>query len=170
MRAKTWIGGHLLFWLIIAFTVVSDQLAKYAVRSRIALGETVPLGDLWISLTHYENSGAARSSFQGYARLFGIIGVIIVAAVLYARYKGYFRGKRLDIGLAFFVGGASGNAIDRLMWGKVTDFLVFRSGHGVLNLADLFINAGVLFILLDTVISYAYSALAAVRPDRWKSK
>jgi signal peptidase II len=50
------------------------------------------------------------------------------------------------------VGGAAGNAIDRLFFNKVTDFIEFCAGHGILNLADLAINVGVIIIIVDILI------------------
>ncbi len=90
-----------------------------------------------ISFTHYQNSGAAGSSLQGWARYLGILAVMIVAVILYYRKKGSIQGFFKECGAAFFVGGAIGNGIERLLFGKVTDFIVFRSGNGVMNLADL---------------------------------
>lgn len=58
----------------------------------------------------------------------------------------------METGTALLVGGAVGNAIDRILFNKVTDFVAFQHGHGILNLADIAINVGVLLILADTFI------------------
>ncbi|MNP54176.1 lipoprotein signal peptidase [compost metagenome] len=50
------------------------------------------------------------------------------------------------------VGGALGNAIDRFVFAKVTDFLVFPSGRGILNLADVAINIGVILLVIGMLI------------------
>jgi signal peptidase II len=140
------------FYLIIVVVMFLDQASKYLVRTHLNLGDSVLIWQPLVTFTYYENSGAAGSSFQGYARLFVVVAVVMIAAVFYYRSKGQLRGRVMAIGTAFLIGGAAGNAIDRLLFNKVTDFIEFRSGHGVLNLADLAINVGVLFIILDIMI------------------
>ncbi|MFC5650966.1 signal peptidase II [Paenibacillus solisilvae] len=144
--------GIKMFYAIAILVALIDQISKYLIRSYLHIGETA---SLWgIELTHYENSGMARSLFQGYARLFGIAAVIFVAAVLYYRRTGQLKGLILNCSLGFLVGGAVGNAIDRLLFGQVTDFLVSRSGKGILNFADHAIEAGVLLLILHGVIQF----------------
>ncbi|MGG1553624.1 signal peptidase II [Paenibacillus ferrarius] len=142
----------MLFYLISLIVVFIDQLTKIIVRLHVEMDETLTF---WGQpITHIENSGMAGSSFQGYARLFGIVAVVFVAIVLYYRRKGSVRGKLNDISLAFLVGGAAGNGIDRLLFGQVTDFLVSRSGKGVLNMADHAIELGILLFVLNAVVQY----------------
>ncbi|RTE08473.1 signal peptidase II [Paenibacillus whitsoniae] len=142
----------MLFYLISLIVVFIDQLTKIIVRLHVEMDETLTF---WGQpITHIENSGMAGSSFQGYARLFGIVAVVFVAIVLYYRRKGSIRGKLNDISLAFLVGGAAGNGIDRLLFGQVTDFLVSRSGKGVLNMADHAIELGILLFVLNAVVQY----------------
>jgi signal peptidase II len=140
----------MLFYLVAIVVVAIDQLSKILVRYYLAVG-----GDamFWgIHMSHYENSGMARSLFQGYGQVFAIFAVIFVAGVLYYRSKGRLNGLINDVGYGFLVGGAVGNAIDRILFGKVTDFLVSFSGRGILNLADHAINIGILFIIIGGII------------------
>jgi signal peptidase II len=142
----------MLFYLIIVMVTFLDQASKYLIRAHLNLGDAVPIWHHAVTLTYYQNSGAAGSSFQGYARLFVVVAVVMIAMVFYYRSKGQLRGRIMELGTAFLIGGAVGNAIDRLLFNKVTDFIEFRSGHGILNLADLAINVGVIFIIVDIVI------------------
>ncbi|MBD0383645.1 signal peptidase II [Paenibacillus sedimenti] len=143
----------MLFYLIIVIVTAADQLSKYAIRSMLQVGESMPFYRDFLTFTHYQNTGAAGSSFPGSARYLGVLAVIFIIVVLYYRQKGKIQGFLKESGAAFFVGGAVGNGVDRLLYGKVTDFLVFRSGNGVLNLADLAINLGVLLIVADLLVS-----------------
>jgi signal peptidase II len=142
----------MFFYLIIVVVTFLDQASKYLVRTHLKLSDSVPIWYHAITLTFYENSGAAGSSFQGYARLFVVVAVVMIAMVFYYRSKGQLRGRIMEIGTAFLIGGAAGNAIDRLLFNKVTDFIEFRTGHGILNLADLAINVGVIIIIIDIMI------------------
>lgn len=144
----------MLFYLIIFVVTAVDQITKVWIRSILKVGETMPFYKDIISFSHYQNSGAAGSTLQGSARYLGILAVVIIAVILYYRKKGNIQGFFKECGAALFVGGAIGNGIERLLFGKVTDFIVFRSGNGVMNLADLAINLGVVFFILDMFLSY----------------
>jgi signal peptidase II len=139
----------MIFYLIAIVVVVVDQISKYLIRSYVNLNESF---SWWgVQLTHYENSGMAGSMFQGYSRLFGVIAVLFIMGVLYYRKTGGVKGWAIDISFGCLVGGAAGNGIDRLVFGHVTDFLVSRSGHGVLNMADHAIEVGILIFLVIVV-------------------
>lgn len=143
----------MLFYLISIGVILADQAAKWAVRSNMGLGETIPVWSGHLQFTYYENSGAAFSSFQGYGKYFAIVAVFFVVAVFYYRRKGELRGPVLEVASGFLVGGAIGNAIDRVIYHQVTDFLVFGSSGGILNLADLAINAGGVLIVVHLLTS-----------------
>ncbi|KWX81063.1 signal peptidase II [Paenibacillus riograndensis] len=138
----------MLFYVITILVIIADQAAKWGVRSNMQLGETVQVWSGHLQFTYYENSGAAFSSFQGYGKYFAIIAVLFVAGIFYYRRKGELRGPILEAATGFLVGGAIGNAIDRVIYHQVTDFLVFGSRGGILNLADLAINAGGLLVVV----------------------
>jgi signal peptidase II len=65
------------------------------------------------------------------------------------------RRAPLTIGLGLVIGGALGNLIDRLVYGKVADFFHFY-GHGydwyVFNVADAAITFGVIALLYDALL------------------
>lgn len=147
----------MLFYLIAILVVFIDQLTKIFIRINVKIDEAF---SLWgIQMTHIENSGMAGGLFQGYARLFGVLAVLFVAYVIYSRKAGTFKGRLVDIGLAFLVGGAAGNGIDRLLFGQVTDFLVSRSGNGVLNMADHAIEIGAGLLLVGLVLHFLKSRI-----------
>lgn len=50
--------------------------------------------------------------------------------------NGYINGKLLETGITFYVGGAIGNSIDRVLFNQVTDFIDFSFRQGIPNLAD----------------------------------
>ncbi len=56
-------------------------------------------------------------------------------------------------GLALILGGALGNLIDRLMLGKVVDFLLFHYAewaYPAFNVADSAITVGAALLILDS--------------------
>ena len=68
-----------------------------------------------------------------------------------------WRAERLSLslGLGLVIGGALGNLIDRLVYGKVADFFHFYV-HGydwyVFNVADAAITFGVIALLYDALL------------------
>ncbi|MBY0217556.1 signal peptidase II [Paenibacillus illinoisensis] len=142
----------MLFYFIALLVTLVDQGTKLAVRMYMEVGDMMRLGDSGMQLQHYENSGMAGSMFQGNARLFGVVAILFIAGILYYRRKGEIRGFWMQAGAGFMVGGALGNAIDRFVFAKVTDFLVFPSGRGILNLADVAINIGVILLVIGMII------------------
>jgi signal peptidase II len=142
----------MLFYLISIVVLILDQAAKWIVRTHMELGEMIPFWSPHLRFVYYENSGAAFSSFQGYGPYFAIIAVVFVGAVFYYRRQGKLSGPLLGAASGFLVGGALGNAIDRVIYHQVTDFLVFGNRGGILNLADLAINAGGLLIVVHLLV------------------
>lgn len=61
----------------------------------------------------------------------------------------------LSVGLGLVIGGALGNLVDRLIYGKVADFFHFYAFHYdwyVFNLADCAITFGVAALLYDALL------------------
>ena len=80
-----------------------------------------------------------------------IAAMVVIGAMLW-------KAERLDRktmwGCALILGGAAGNLLDRLLWGQVTDFLLFHVGEyqwPTFNVADSAIVIGSGLLLLDLV-------------------
>jgi signal peptidase II len=119
--------------LIAALVLVLDRFTKWLVIARIPLYHEVDVIPGLFRLTHLENTGAAFSLFAdspgpwaGRALLlFSLTAVCVITFFLWKL------GDTLDfstICLAFFLGGTLGNLWDRLLHGRVTDFLDFYVG------------------------------------------
>ena len=83
--------------------------------------------------------------------MFGIIAFVVSIWILnYLLNKSY--SVISGIGLSFVLGGALGNLIDRIIHGKVTDFIdwYYKSHHWpAFNIADSFILSGVILLIID---------------------
>lgn len=85
-----------------------------------------------------------------------------VAIVLLAIWMARSQTRLAVIGLGLIIGGAIGNAIDRIAYGAVVDFALFHIAVAgktyswyVFNLADAAIVAGVAALLYDSLIAPA---------------
>ena len=74
----------------------------------------------------------------------------------------------LAIALGMVIGGALGNAIDRVMYGAVADFLDFHAYDyhwPAFNVADMAIFVGVVMLLFDALIEKRRNNRLDAEPD-----
>ncbi len=143
-----------------AIALVADQAAKLwllhgfdiARRGTVAI---TPFFDLVLAW----NTGISYGWFQnespmGQAALIALkAAAVVVMAIWMARSQTW----TATVALGLIIGGAIGNAIDRLAYGAVVDFALFHVQIGektyhwyVFNLADVAIVAGVAGLLYDS--------------------
>ena len=141
----------MLYIGIIFLLVFLDQISKYEIDTWLVEGETFPILGEFFHLTYVKNRGIAFGMFQGKLDIISIATVIAIVAIVYYLYKGRNKMPLLEkIGFTFVLAGAIGNMIDRIWRGFVIDMIDFRGIWSfVFNLADVWINIGVVLILLD---------------------
>lgn len=151
-------GAYVRLGLTAALAVfVADQLLKVFVlhgldllsRERIVVA---PFFDLVLTY----NRGISYGLFQQDGELgrWFLTAVKVVAAVLFTVWMARAQSRLVAISLGFLIGGALGNALDRVVYGAVVDFVslhAFGWRWYVFNLADAAIVAGVVGLLYDAV-------------------
>ena len=159
------------FFLIAVSVVLLDRLTKWAVASYIPLHESLTVIPGCFHLTHVENRGAAFGLFADstfpwkIAALvgFSLIALIIVSVLL---WKNSHIMNTTNIGLSLILGGAAGNLWDRVVDGRVVDFLHFDidgDSWPDFNVADSAIVIGA--ILLVSEILFAKSSHETVKDN-----
>jgi signal peptidase II len=145
-----------LFWSWLSVLVILlDQITKHAVVWTFAEREVLPISPFF-NLTLVYNPGAAWSFLAdagGWQRWF-FVGVAVVASVVLI---GWLRSLRrtercISVALALILGGALGNLYDRIVLGKVVDFLDFYWGSAhfpAFNVADSAITVGAAMMIID---------------------
>jgi signal peptidase II len=143
------------YLLLISGAILAlDLLTKSLVKQRIPLYGDVDIIPGLFRLTHLENTGAAFSLFADSAspwvgRMLVLFSLAALAVISYLLWQ---RGATIDlasIALALFLAGTLGNLCDRLVRGKVTDFLDFYIGSHhwpPFNVADSAIVLGALLL------------------------
>jgi signal peptidase II len=152
--------------LVIVLTIAADQISKVIIRNNITLrstinpGERIPIiGDYFI-LMNVENTGAflgMGSELNETLRiiLLLILPVVVLGLVLRHIIKDTSLDKWSLFAFASIIGGGIANVFDRIVFGKVTDFLfidlggVFRTG--IFNLADLSVTTGMIILLFKSL-------------------
>jgi signal peptidase II len=148
-------GGSMLPWLgIAAIVILIDQLTKITIAKLFAAGGEKVITSFFNLVLAY-NKGAAfgfLNNQPGWQRyFFTAVALIAVGAILYMLKK--HSGQRLFCwALALIMGGAIGNAIDRLLYGHVIDFLDFHLAgqhFPAFNIADSAIFLGAVLFIYD---------------------
>jgi signal peptidase II len=140
MRRARW-----RFFAIAGVIVLFDQLSKAAVRGWLVRGESWPADAPLLGVyrfTHVHNTGMAFGLGQGRSAVFLVVAVLVVVLLSVWQWRLPAAERWLRIALAMQVGGAVGNAIDRVHQGHVTDFFDFLV-FPVFNIADSAISIGV---------------------------
>jgi signal peptidase II len=137
-------------WLV--FIIIADQVTKFIVDQSMPLHHSIPVIDNLFSLTYIRNTGAAFGILSGSAASFRLpflvlFSILAIGFVVMMLRRLPDRETGLITALAFILGGAIGNLIDRVAYGEVIDFLdvYWSTFHWpAFNLADSFITVGVL--------------------------
>lgn len=129
----------------IAVTIL-DQVVKWFVQGHMELGESIPLISHVFHLTYIMNPGAAFGILEYQHTFFLGIVVILFAAYLIMRRRIPKNPVYFPIGIGMVLGGALGNAIDRVRYQGVVDFFDFRVWP-IFNVADIAICMGMALIL-----------------------
>ena len=152
MSLESKIKDYALLFGVAGVSVAFDQWTKWWVRENIAFGgEWLPDWLTWLSpyarLVHWYNSGAAFGMFQNGNLVFTILAFIVIGAIIYYFPHAEPDDWALKLAMGLQLGGAMGNLIDRLLMGKVTDFISVGA-FPVFNIADASISVGVAILLL----------------------
>ena len=146
----------LFLFAVILLVLAADQTSKRLIVDNLRLGESrqpLPFLSPFFQITRSQNTGAAFGFLPQVGDLFLIIAVIVVLAMLYyyPRIAADARLSRIASGL--ICGGALGNALDRLTYAHVVDFIHYQIPgviSNVSNLADHAIVLGVILIFIES--------------------
>jgi lipoprotein signal peptidase len=132
-----------------------DQASKFAVVH--GFGAAPPKSTYLLpilDLALHWNNGISFSLFRQNTTL-GVgllLGFAVAASVVLGVWLWRARSPLAGVGLGAIIGGALGNASDRLSYGAVVDFLdlhAFGRHFFVFNVADAAISLGVALLLID---------------------
>jgi signal peptidase II len=137
------------FWLAAIIGLMADQVTKYWTVQAMTLNQTIPLWEGVFHLTYVTNTGAAFSLFTGGSWWLRWLSLIVSVGLMGMALFGPELNRWEQFGWGFVLSGAMGNGIDRFATGEVVDFLDFRLiRFPVFNLADVFINIGIVCLLI----------------------
>ncbi len=161
-----------VFATLAGVVVVADQVSKSWVESSFGLAWTEApvagwdaptpiLGDL-VRIAKSYNYGGIFGLFGASAPILAVASLAVIALIVVYQYRAGRSGPGLlTLALGLLLGGAMGNLIDRLRFGRVIDFVDTGIGSFrfyTFNVADSAISVSVALLLLLSVLG-----------DRWRS-
>ena len=171
---------YLIFILIIVLGVGLDQYTKHLANIHLGTycnpeypdfdyqkqGECNWDPDAFFSWTHIYNDGAFLSMGSTWDPTLHLILLTVVPGLLLLGVLVYFlsndKVRTLEsVVFALIAAGGLGNIIDRVMAGKVVDFMHMHfgfAGTGIFNVADLYITFGVGIYLIVAAKAYIKGA------------
>lgn len=144
----------IVYWIVIILLIAVDQCTKFLVDNNMLFGDTIPLIKDFLHITYVQNRGIAFGIFQGKIDIISIgAGAAVIAIVVYF-LKTVKESNSFEKGAyIFIISGAVGNVIDRILRGYVVDMIDFRGIWSfVFNVADIYINLGVILLLFDLLL------------------
>jgi signal peptidase II len=145
-------------WLlaVVAGVLLVDQLTKQIVLTQVLVGDRVrpvPALSPFFQITHSQNTGSAFGFLPQAGDLFLIIAVVVVTAMLYFYPRIPDEARLTQLATGLICGGALGNALDRIEYGYVIDFILYQIPgliSNVSNLADHALVLGVIILLFES--------------------
>lgn len=138
----------MLVWLTIAGIWIIDRILKILVQGNFYPGESVIVIPKVFHLTYVLNPGAAFGLMPGRSWIFILTAALVMVGIIYAQFKIPREDWLTRLSLGMIGGGALGNLYDRVVIGKVVDYLDFQIWAFVFNFADSAIVVGAGLLLL----------------------
>lgn len=138
------------FVALVAVIVVLDQLTKAWITGMLAPGESIDVLGSALRLVYGQNDGAIFGLFRGGALPFAILSIAVIGGIVVVHGRAG-RSPYLTLTLGLLLGGAIGNAADRIRLGFVVDFVDAGIGSVrfyTFNLADACISTSIVLLLL----------------------
>jgi len=137
-----------LLLAVAAVVILADQVTKARVRSLLTQeGTSIPLIGRFVRIAYTRNTGAAFGMLPGYGVMFIIVSVVVLIGIGAYLWRYGPTRKWILVALGLVAGGACGNLIDRVMVGRVTDFIQIPFDFPVFNIADSGIVVGVAMLV-----------------------
>ena len=140
---------------LIVVIVALDQWSKWAIKTSFNLYQSKPVIQDLLHFTYVTNDGMAFGlSFPGGKHVLLIMTILLTGFIVGFLWKEKNGHPLIKYGLALILSGAIGNLIDRLLYGKVVDFLDLMIGDFhwyIFNIADSSVTIGMILFIIHSV-------------------
>src|SRR3989344_546730 len=125
------------------FIILIDRVTKIFIL-KLDEGMSIPIIENFFHISFIYNTGAGFGTFQNSAFFLTIFSIVILIGAIYYFFK--TKNRLLRIMISVLIAGIVGNLTDRLLYGKVIDFIDLRIWP-IFNIADMAITLGILSII-----------------------
>ena len=140
---------------LIVVIVALDQWSKWAIKTSFNLYQSKPVIQDLLHFTYVTNDGMAFGlSFPGGKHVLLIMTILLTGFIVGFLWKEKNGHPLIKYGLALILSGAIGNLIDRLLYGKVVDFLDLMIGDFrwyIFNIADSSVTIGMILFIIHSI-------------------
>ena len=140
---------------LIVVIVALDQWSKWAIKTSFNLYQSKPIIQDLLHFTYVTNDGMAFGlSFPGGKHVLLVMTILLTGFIVGFLWKEKNGHPLIKYGLALILSGAIGNLIDRLLYGKVVDFLDLMIGNFhwyIFNVADSSVTIGMIFFIIHSI-------------------
>jgi len=159
MENKRFIRLHLAMIISLVFFIALDQLTKlWAIKYLMPIGKnSIDIFPGVLELRYLENKGAAFGILQNQQWIFLVLTVLLIIAMVYIYFKMPFEKKYwlLRWTMLILMAGAIGNAIDRIRFQYVVDFIYFSLiNFPIFNVADIYVTCSIFVLVISFLFFY----------------
>jgi signal peptidase II len=166
-------SGARWLWMSLA-VLAADRATKFAIERYTSPFFRHSIVSDIVVLVHSQNPGIAfgvfsNSSSPWLTPLLVVSSVAVMVLLVWMIVTGRAGGAPAQCGLALILGGAAGNALDRVIHGGVTDFLEVRLWTYIwpaFNAADSAITVGAALVLFELLFGSRHHVTSTERERR----
>ena len=140
----------------IAAVIALDQWSKWLVKSSFNLYQSKPVIQDFFHFTYVTNDGMAFGlSLPGGKHVLLVMTLLLTGFIVGFLWKEKDGHPFVKYGLALILSGAIGNLIDRIVHGKVVDFMDFMIGDFhwyIFNVADSAVTVGMFLFIYYSLL------------------
>ena len=142
-------------WLIVAVFIL-DQLTKWFVHTYMELYQSIPVINNFFYLTYVTNDGMAFGlSLPGGQWSLTILSILMTFVLGYFFWLERNSHLIIKLSLSLIISGAIGNLVDRILAGKVIDFMHIKVGSYwewyIFNIADTSVSIGMILFVFHSL-------------------
>ena len=146
-----------MFFIGIVVAIVAlDQWSKWMIKTSYDLYHSEPIIQGFFHFTYVTNDGMAFGlSFPGGKQVLLFVTLALTGVITWMLWKEKNSHNLIRYGLTLILAGAIGNMIDRILYGKVVDFLDIMIGNFnwyIFNVADSAVTSGMILFILHAII------------------
>jgi len=148
---------RMIYFIFAVLVVGADQMVKTMIRNNLVPGDVINVYHDVLKITYVNNKGAAFGFLSGQNRVLLAVPLIIIAALFVFIFVNRKIHPLARYALTLIAAGGTGNLIDRILYGQVTDMLSLSFFPPVFNIADIAVTLGCILIIIYALFANQFN-------------